>query len=248
MPGGNLNPMALIEIPYTRLMEKCNLTSILHEAGHEVMVRLGLREILPVMVRAALKRQSAPKEVQEYFALWMSEIGPDFWTFLCSGIAAAGGIREILTLPPAMMYRVSWTDPHPPPWLRVLLNFEWCRQTWGTGIWDDWEREWLALYPLKLAPPAARKLLKEGQSVLPIVARALLQTRFKTLGGRAIAGLFNLNVLSPHHLQRRIVGGKVDLRGLRPCEHLGVFRWLKEKIRPAPERMDRMMADWLQKL
>jgi hypothetical protein len=248
MPGRNPNPLALIEIPYTRLMEKYNLTSILHEAGHEVMVRLGLREVFPVMVQAALKRQSASKEVQEYYALWMSEIGPDFWTFLCSGIAAAGGVREILTLPPAMMYRVSWTDSHPPPWLRVLLNFEWCRQTWGTGIWDDWEREWLALYPLKLAPPAARRLLKEGQSMLPVVARALLQTRFRTLGGQALTSLFNLNKISPHHLQRRIVGGKVDLRGLRPCEHLGVFRWLKENIRPAPEKMERMMADWLQQL
>jgi hypothetical protein len=245
IPGGYTNPLGLIEIPYTRLMEKYNLTSILHEAGHEVMVRLGLKETLPVMVKAAMSRRGATKEIQDYYALWMSEIGPDFWTFLCSGIAAAGGIREILILPPSMMYRVSWADPHPPAWLRVLLNFEWCRQVWGAGIWDDWEREWLTLYPLNLAPEESRKLLDEGYQMLPAVARALLQTRFKTLGGKPMTSLFDLTSIHPERLKQRINPDGIDLRGLRPSAQLGVFRMMKQEQTLPVAKLDRLMGNWL---
>lgn len=245
MPGGSTNPLGLIEIPYTRLMDKYNLTSILHEAGHEVMVRLGLKATLPAMIKAALSKRGASKEIQEYYALWMSEIGPDFWTFLCSGIAAAGGIREILVLPPSMMYRISWTDPHPPAWLRVLLNFEWCRQTWGAGMWDEWEREWLALYPLSLAPPESQKLLKEGYQMLPAVARALLQTRFKTLGGKPLTSLFDLASIHPESLKRRIKPDGVDLKGLRPSAQLGVFRMMREQGTLPIAALDVLMGKWL---
>ncbi|MCO6491913.1 MAG: hypothetical protein J5I98_26085 [Phaeodactylibacter sp.] len=248
LPGDNLNPLALIEIPYARLQEKCNLTSILHEAGHEAMVRLGLKTTLPEMICAALSRQRASKELQQYFALWMSEIGPDFWTFLCSGIAAAGGIREILTLPPAMMYRISPADPHPPAWLRVLLNFEWCRQAWGDGLWDGWEREWLTFYPPGLAPPDTRRLLQEGRRFLPAVARALLHARFRTLGGKPLAALFDLAALAPARLDRRRPVGRVDLRGLRPAAHLAAFRLMKEKKHLPPPALDRLMSAWLQRI
>lgn len=248
MPGGNSNPLALIEIPYTRLLEKYNLTSIIHESGHEVMVRLGLIETLPIMVRSGLRQQGASKDLQEYFALWMSEIGPDLWTFLCSGIAAAGGIREILSLPPSLMYRISWTDPHPPAWLRVLLNFEWCRQIWGSGIWDDWEKEWLAIYPLSLAPQESLMLMEEGQKMLNTVARSLLFTRFKTLTGKSISSLFDLQSLAPAILESRIVKGRIDLRGLRPCAQLAVFRLMKAKNSLSPEKLDKIMGDWLKRL
>lgn len=64
--------------------------------------------------------------------------------FCNCGAAQASSVMEILTLPGRRVYRVSATDPHPPPFLRVLIAFEWCRHEWGRGDWDDWEREWIA--------------------------------------------------------------------------------------------------------
>ena len=55
-PGGGLNPMPLVQIPYSRLKEKYNLTSVLHEIGHEAMVRCGLKRALPQVLRSALAR------------------------------------------------------------------------------------------------------------------------------------------------------------------------------------------------
>lgn len=251
MPDGSPNPLPMIQIPYTRLLEKWNLTSVLHEVGHEVMVRLGLVVVWPKIAAAALAKKSAPPQVQHLFGMWMSEIAPDFWTFGCSGIAAAGGIRELIVLPPAMMLHISESDPHPPPYLRVLLNFEWCRQVWGYGPWDAWEREWIALYPLENLPEAQRKLLVECRMLLPDLARAMLHTRLRVLSGKPVATLFDFRSLHPanlHQIARGARSGKLDLRGLRPCEQLAVFRIIKEQHLLTLEQLDTVMGRWLTQL
>ena len=251
LPDGVPNPLPLIQIPYSRLKEKYNLTSILHEAGHQALVRLGLVAAIPQAFRAALSRVDASDQMKDLWALWSSEIGPDFWTFCASGVAAAGGIREILALPPGQVMRISWTDPHPPPFLRVLLSFEWCRQQWGRGPWDAWEHEWRALYPLESATAEARQVLQQGLSHLPILTRALLTTRFRSLTGRRISELFDLRSLAPSALARITAGaatGVLRLTGLTPGAQLAVFRLIKERGRYSEEALDTAMTEWLTSL
>ncbi|HZK04761.1 MAG TPA: hypothetical protein VFC82_02820 [Actinomycetaceae bacterium] len=248
LPDGSPNPMPIIQIPYSRLKEKYNLTSVIHEVGHEMMVRLGLVRTLPEALRVALARSGASRTLQDYFALWSSEIGPDFWGFCASGVAAAGGIKEILALPPSNVFRVTWTDPHPPPYLRVLLVFEWCRRTWGADPVDTWQEEWREYYPLSGAPPEVRGLLRESVSCIPAVTDALFQTRFRVLNGRKIPDLFSLDLLAPARLRpiaAQAESGAMDLRGLRPSAQLAVFRLVKEGGRLPEEKLDRLMTSWL---
>ena len=243
------NPLPLIQIPYSRLKEKHNITSILHEAGHEAMVRLNLVKTLPMAFSQALEKAGAPDDIRELFALWTSEIGPDFWTFCCSGMAQPGTLKEILALPPSHVFRVSWTDPHPPPYLRVLLSIECCRQVWGSGIWDRWEKDWREIYPLDLAPSEDEKLLTDAARYIPLIARTLLQTRFRVLGRKAIPDLFNLPSLAPSELQKAIKlagSGSLPLRDLRPCTHLAVFRLTRATM--SEDRLDDLMTKWLLKL
>ncbi|MBI4523813.1 MAG: hypothetical protein HY695_08390 [Deltaproteobacteria bacterium] len=251
LPGRAFNPIPLIQIPYSRLKEKYNLTSILHEVGHEAMVRLGLVKTLPHAFRSALAKAGAPATMSDLFALWSSEIGPDFWTFCASGIAEAGAIREILALPPNHCFKVSWTDPHPPPYLRVLLSFEWCRQVWGSGLWNEWEKEWLELYPLERAPAESLEIIKRAKQYLPLVSRVLLHGRFRALSGKAIPDLFNLAALAPSELQRiarSAESGALNLTGLPPSAHLAVFRLLREQGRLKEESIDATMTKWLLRL
>jgi hypothetical protein len=251
LPDGTANPIPLIQIPYSRLKEKCNLTSILHEAGHQALARLGLVRVLPEVLRSALARAGASGSLRDLFALWSSEIGPDFWTFCASGMAGPAGIREILALPPSHAFRVSWTDPHPPPYLRVLLSFAWCRFQWGLGPWDSWERQWTALYPVDSVGGRAREVLKEGATRLPVVARTLLTTRFRTLNGRTIPQLFDLAGVAPFVLDRVAAGarsGTLELTGLSPGAQLAVFRVIKEQGLHSEERLDRVMTEWLTRL
>lgn len=249
-PGRGLNPTPLIQIPYSRLKEKCNLTSIFHEAGHEAMVRLKLTEALPKAMSAALKSVNAPTTLRDLFALWCSEIGPDFWTFLSCGMAEAATIREILALPSAHVFRIVWGDPHPPPYLRALIGFEWCRQVWGDGLWDAWEKEWLELYPLGQAPIEIRELLEKARKYVPKVAGVLLRTKFQTLNGKTLPDLFDFKALAPAELKRILKtseNGKLNLKGLSPSVQLAVFRLAKEEG-AAEARLDKTMTEWLLRL
>jgi hypothetical protein len=203
---------------------------------------------MPEMFRRVLGRARAGGSITDLFALWSSEIGPDFWTFCASGLAAAAGIREILALPPSHVFRIPWSDPHPPPYLRVLLAFECCRQQWGRGPWDRWEQEWKALYPLSRVTGESQRVLQEGVACVPLLARALLTTRFRALGGRAIPQLFQLSSLAPGALARAADGaaaGTLRLTGLSPGVQLAVFRVVKERRVYPEETLDRIMTDWL---
>lgn len=249
-PGGGYNPMPLVQVPYSRLKEKYNLTSILHEIGHEAMVRCGLKQSLPKVLYAELERAGAPAAVCDLIALWSSEIGPDLWSFCGSGLAQAGAIKEILALPPAHVFRISWNDPHPPPYLRALICFDWCRLMWGSGIWDRWEKEWRDLYPLETAPPSARSLLKKMDQYIPTISRILLRSRFRSLNGRRIPDLFDMSILAPAELKRRVgsPAGNIVLHGMPPSSHLAVFHLVKEKRTLNEENLDALMTGWLKNL
>lgn len=249
-PGRGYNPTPLIQIPYSRLKEKCNLTSIFHEVGHEALVRLKLNTEFPKALTAAMRKAKAPSALSDLFALWCSEIGPDFWTFCSCGMAQAATIREIIALPPKQVFRIIWSDPHPPPYLRALISFNWCRQVWGNGIWDDWENEWLEIYPLNEAPLEMRELIYKARKFVPIVGSVLLKTKFPTLGGKTLPELFNLSAVAPLELKRILKNsekGKLNLKGLSPSTQLAVFRLIKEEGKPE-ETLDKTMTEWLLKL
>jgi hypothetical protein len=248
-PDGSPNPMPLIQIPYSRLREKCNLTSILHEVGHQALQRLTLIQPLAETIRAALARAGAPVPVRELYGSWMFEVGPDFWAFCLVGAAEAAAVRDLFALEPQHTTRISGNDPHPPPYLRALLTFDWCRRAFGRGAWDDWERDWKALYPLDRVPPATRRLLLRARRYIPLVGERLFNARFRELGGRALPELFDFRGLSPPELRRAAASarsGVLDLRGLPPCTQLAVFGELRNGMDEA--RIDRIMTEWLRRL
>jgi hypothetical protein len=246
-PDGSPNPMPLIQIPYSRLKEKHNLTSILHEAGHQALYRLQLVGVLPKVLAAALEHAGAAPEIRHLYGLWAFEIGPDFWAFGLSGVAEAAAVRELFALPSGHALRVSFTDPHPPPYLRALLCFDWCRRAYGAGPWDDWERDWLATYPLSRAPAETRRILHQGCRFVPVVGQALFQTRFRLLGGRRLLDLLDVAAVAPDRLRSVAAGrgGKLDLGGMPACAQLAAFRMVREWHDISEDRFDRMMTDWL---
>ena len=114
--------MPLIQIPYSRLREKCNLTSVLHEAGHQGLQRLGLVGPLANALRAALDRAAAPAPVRDLYGMWAFEVGPDFWAFCLSGVAEASAVRDLFAMQPTHAMRISLSDPHPPPYLAGVAH------------------------------------------------------------------------------------------------------------------------------
>src|SRR6185503_14961278 len=67
---GTKNPITTIQIPYTKINSKYTLTSIIHETGHSVMVRLALVSTLSKAIRNALASAGADQSLQDGFANW----------------------------------------------------------------------------------------------------------------------------------------------------------------------------------
>ena len=248
LPDGAPNPMPLIQIPHSRLKEKCNLTSILHEVGHQAMISLGLAKALPRLFFRVLDKAGASDDLKELFALWASEIGPDFWGFCASGIAQAASMKDIFALPASQVFRVSKIDPHPPAYLRTLLSFQWCREMWGRGWWDSWEKEWIDLYPMNRISPETAAILRDAKLHLPLISDALFRARFQLLKNRRIPDLFKMKSLNPGKLvllAKGVMSGVMQLNGSRPCSELAVFRLIRERHRVSEKDLDSLMDKWI---
>lgn len=249
LPDASLNPTPLIQIPYSRLQSKQNLNSILHECGHEALIRLGLIRPISSLLHTVVRGGGGSQRLADHFALWSSEIGPDFWGFCLSGAAQAASLRELLALAPELVLNIPWGDPHPPPYLRVLLAIEWCRQSWGSGAWDAWEKEWRQLYPSRDSAAGAAPLLKEAELFVPAIARALLGARFHRLERRTIGMLFDLDAIAPRSvsaLAGRLARG--EPAAAAPSVVLAAFRQLRETGTLDERTLDRRLSSWLIRL
>lgn len=244
-------PLPLLQIPYARLQEKYHLASLVHEVGHEALVRIGLRDRLVRAVHDKLDGLVSDV-VRDACARWMLELGPDFWAFGCCGAAQAMTVRDVLSLPVALSLDVRPQAVHPPVYFRTLVAFDWCRRAFGRGEWDDWERSFRDLFPLSQAKKADREILDEAIRVaLPRMSDVLFSHRFAVLGQRALADLFDLARVHPARLQRDFHGTSVRSRAFaaeRPTTQLSVFRWMREQSRISERSLDEAMTAWLGEL
>lgn len=245
------NPIPFIAIPYSRMVEKYNLISINHEVGHQALIKLNMVTLWQQVFKEALAKANATGLVQDLYANWSKEIVPDFWAFCLSGMAQTCSIRDILVLPTPMMCSISTLQPHPPSYLRFLVSVECCRQIWGQGDWDDWESEWLILYPTMDMDDSIRQVIIEAKKYVPVAAKALLQTKFKKLDNKPLTSLFNMTVLNPKTLKKcaNTEGPlSADFKALPIGAQLAVFRLMREKRTIKQVDIDRLMTTWLKGL
>jgi hypothetical protein len=252
LPAGGGNSMPLIQIPYSKLATKHTLTSVVHEAGHQALEGLGLTTQLAAAVRKVLTRLGAPPAIRNLYARWMKELGPDFWGFGHCGVAQASSAKEILSLTPEMVFAVVPSDPHPPPYLRVLCALWWCRVQWGRGYWLRLESDWQQLYPLASAPARVRGLLASCRRYIPAVSRVLFEHPFTNLNGKPLPALFDLRAIHPRRLQHiganAMASGRLNLHGLSPCGQLALFRVMRDERHVGDRQLDRLMTQWLVRL
>ena len=245
------NPIPFIAIPYSRISEKYNLISIFHEVGHQALVKLNMVNVWQRVFRQALTVAGAPPLIATLYANWSRELVPDFWAFCLSGMAQTCSIRDVLVLPARMMFNISPVQPHPPSYLRFLISTEWCRQLWGKGEWDEWEREWILLYPLSQLDTTTRQIIDKAKSYIPVAARVLIRTRFKKLDNKPLTSLFELDTLSPERLRRLATLNEVKKEAFQKNAigvQLAAFRLLREKHEVKQADIDEVMNGWLKGL
>jgi hypothetical protein len=239
-----VNPIAFIAIPYSRLAEKYNLISIYHEVGHQAINKLNLIDTFRAMYSQVAKNYGANQMIQNMVANWSLELIPDFWAFGHTGMAQTSSMRDVLIVPQTMAFDISPYKQHPPSYLRFLMSVEWCKYMWGRGDWDDWEEEWLSIYPIALEDSLTREVTKCSRRILPLLARATISANLKNLGRRPLLSIFNTDAISPEYLKNTM--RNMNSINTKPIgTQLAVFRLLRDKSKMNITKINDVMHHWL---
>lgn len=193
---GTINPVAAIKITRHNLYRP---TSIIHETGHQVAHILGWDEEFASVLQHEISLL-APTEVVDGWVETSSEIVADIYGFVHCGYAAVAALHDVVAADPLTVLRYIPGDPHPIPYIRVLLNVEFCKLTYGAGPWDNLATAWKYSHPLINAASSTRRFLENSINLLPRLAELSLRRRLRCFGGRAISELVQPEHVRPHNL------------------------------------------------
>jgi len=199
LPGGGENPVAIIRIPRERMIGSGIASSLVHEVGHQ---GAALLDLVPSLRRAIREVRRGPSEDGAWrcWERWISEIIADFWSVARVGITSTFGLMGVVSLPRAFVFRRNEHDPHPMPWIRVLLSGaigqalyphpQWARVT---GLWEQF-------YPTEGLNAGLRQELRVLRETMPALVELLVNHRPTSLRGRTLAEAMDTRSRQPARL------------------------------------------------
>jgi len=197
LPGGGENPVAVIRVPRERMVGSGIASSLVHEVGHQAAALLDLVNSLRPVLRG-LQRGSGPNsEVWSLWERWLSEIVADFWSVARVGIASTLGLMGVVSLPRAFVFRLNLDDPHPPPWIRVKLSCAMGQVLYPHPQWERLAKLWESYYPPIGLDPSRRDSFAKLQATLPGFVALLVHHRPKTLRGRSLVEVLDVQNRQP---------------------------------------------------
>lgn len=201
LPGGALNPVAIIRVPRERMVGHALGGSLLHEVGHQGAALLSLVESL----RPELQRRcaDAPAEHTEAWKRWereISEVVADLWSVGKLGLGATLGLMGVVSLPRWFVFRPPGDDPHPMPYLRVLLSAAMGEALYPHPQWKALTGVWRLMYPDDGLPDDRRAALLRQESTIPEFVDLLVGHRPAGLRGRSLAEVLTSEDRRPEHL------------------------------------------------
>ncbi|MEQ9097127.1 MAG: hypothetical protein RIE32_12785 [Phycisphaerales bacterium] len=248
LPGGEVNPVALVRIPRERMIGSGVASSLIHEAGHQGMELLDLvPSIRPVLEGFEAHRP----QVWSLWKTWISEILADFWSVARLGPAAVLGVMSVVSLPRAFVFRIGVDDPHPFPYIRVRLGCAMARELYPHQQWDQLDAIWRRLYPLEGLDAPSQRIIAGLSETLPALARLISEHRPPRLGGRSLRQVLACPCKGPERLRRTVVGmrsGSTKLDDQSPCRALAVLGQAKldKRLAAAKETriLERLLTHW----
>ena len=241
LPGGVANPVAVIRVPRERMISTGISASLIHEVGHQAAALLGLVNSL----RQQIRQQKAHTEsVWQLFDRWISEIIADLWAVAILGVSATAGLMGVVSLPRYFVFRTAADDPHPFPWIRVILSASFGDALYPDPQWQRLMRQWQALYPLDQLRPEQRKLILTLLDHLPDFIAMVCAHRCEQLAGRSLRELFPLSSRQPYELRKHFDQWqqRPDLaKHAKPSLFFAVIGQARADHRISPERE----SDWV---
>jgi hypothetical protein len=181
LPGGGINPVAVIQVPRERMISHGIASSLVHEVGHQGAALLDLVNSLRQPLRRMQGNHNGSMNVWFLFNRWLSEILSDFWSVARVGICSTLGLMSVVSLPRAFVFRVGLDDPHPIPWIRVKLSCAMGNALYPHPQWAKLAAIWEDYYPLTGLSNAKRRLFTTIEAAVPDFVSLLVNHRPEAL-------------------------------------------------------------------
>jgi hypothetical protein len=249
LPGGGDNPVALIRIPRERLIGYGIASSLVHEVGHQGASLLRLVESLQAELRTI--RRTRHRTAWELWSRWLGEIVADYWSISKVGIGSTLGLIGLVSLPRSFVFRPSDDDPHPMPWVRVLLSCAIGDRLYPDAQWRRLAATWRELYPLAGLRPQLMSLIAELRTTMPDFVSVLVEHRPARLRGWSLGEVFRNPALDREALLKRFSAWEADPSTMElapPTVAFGVLGQARASGRLSPEResalLRRLIGVW----
>jgi hypothetical protein len=200
LPGGGPSPVAIIRVPRERMVGSGIASSVVHEVGHQAAAELGLVESLRTdIARVAGDDHDGTWPVWDR---WISEVVADCWSVGTLGLTSTIGLLAVVSLPSFFVFRPSGSDPHPVPYLRVLISATIGEALYPDAQWPAIRALWKRLYPTDGLAAERRAELDRLEAAIPRMVDVLLHHRPPALGGRCIGEIWPAGERQPARLLR----------------------------------------------
>ncbi len=202
LPGGGDNPVAVIRVPRERMVGSGIASSLVHEVGHQAAALLDLVASIRPVLRGLQSTAGPDQSAWQLWERWISEIVADFWAVARVGIASTLGLIAVVSLPRAFVFRIDMDDPHPSPWIRVMLSCAIGQALYPHRQWDRFAAMWAAFYPLQGLAPDRTQLFDRLRATMPAFVSLLVHHRPRSLRGRTLAEALGTAERQPQRLAR----------------------------------------------
>jgi hypothetical protein len=225
LPGGRSNPVALIRVPRERMVGNGIASSLFHEVGHQGAALLGLVESVRDAINDRTLRAHTKQERLAWtlWGRWISEIVADFWAVGRVGITSTLGLLGVVSLPSYFVFRINVDDPHPAPWVRVMLS---CAIGDAVNPHPQWRRlaaSWQGFYPLSSTNDETRGVIVELLRSMPEFVDLLCEHRPLSLRGQSMREVLCMPGLEPERLLWTLESWRSDPRTMRDASPTLVF-------------------------
>jgi len=183
LPGGDSNPVAVIQVPRERMIGSGIASSLVHECGHQGAALLDLLPSLQPVLAQRIAVAGADRKAWECLRRWISEIIADLWAVTRLGVTATVGLMAVVGLPRAFVFRVNLDDPHPAPWIRVMLSAAMGAMLYPDPQWTALSRIWESYYPRAGLDTERQQLFAMLKSCLPEFVRLILDHKPTSIKG-----------------------------------------------------------------
>jgi hypothetical protein len=202
LPGGDENPVAVIQIPRERMVGSGIAASLIHEVGHQAAESMELTKLLKAELGKKVAGKTKNKDAWKHYERWISEILADCWAMGHLGISATQGLMGVVMLPKYFQFRLDLDDPHPAPYIRVKLSCAFGKALYPHEQWQKLWQMWEQFYPTDDLPEDKKELLQQLEEEEEEFVKTVLLFKAPALKGKAIAEIFPARQRQPVQLQQ----------------------------------------------